>query len=201
MHTKFKAKYLFIVLLGLYVLYFFRFYQSYLFIFLFIAYFCVNLEKYSKLIFVLFATITTFYFISFYFQNRFYDFSILLYRDTSEVIKNNPINPLAPIKFILSPIFFNIFFSEFNLYRTFTSILYNLLSLFLIISILFNNYKNKLINFNFFICFFSLVQIFAPDELLTGGRHRSVVVWSFPIIISYFFCNLHTKKNEKKIIN
>jgi hypothetical protein len=188
--VKLKIKYLIIVILSIVLMFSFRYYHAYLFvIFFFLSNIFLRSNFKSKIFFN--------YFLFFFISILLIDFSIFgiftenyIFTYINEIrleILGN-ISFIAPIKFIFSPFSINIFIKEGDLFRTFLALIYNFMSILLIISFLKNDYKNNFINFlYFFIIFFSIAQLWVPSELMTGGRHRSVIIWAIPILITYYY--------------
>lgn len=194
--VKLKIKYLIIIILCIALMYFFRFYHAYLFV---IFFFLSNIFLRSKFKSKSFFDYFLFFLISillidFYIIKNFTENYIIIYINEIRLEILGDISFIAPIKFIFSPFSLNIFIKEGNLFRTFLALIYNFMSILLIISFLKNDYKNNFINFlYFFIIFFSIAQLWVPSALMTGGRHRSVIIWAIPILITYYYT---TKKKN-----
>ena len=110
------------------------------------------------------------------------------------ILKENKFNILGPIKFLFSPFFFNILITEFNIYRVVVALIYNLISILFVFFIVFYDFKNNFINYILtYLIIVAFAQVFSPDQILTGGRHRSSIVWTFPIFIVYFFIKYKIK--------
>lgn len=194
---KFKFKYFLIIFLSIYLLYTIRFYYLYIITLFFIFYlffikrkiFLKKKNIYRLFLFLIFLIIS-----NFLFENFTYNYLYSFYLSVFSILNESNLNFLGPIRFILSPIFTNILISEFSLFRVILALIYNFISVLLIFSIIFYDYKNNFINF-ILIYFLSVsfAQILSPDEILTGGRHRSSVVWTLPIFIVYFFTKYKLK--------
>ena len=142
----------------------------------------------------MFLLFIIFIFLNFLFDNLIYRYIHEYILSINSIIKESKFNILGPIKFLFSPLAYNVLIAEFNIYRIVPALIYNLISILFVFFILFYDYKNNFINFIFtYLIIITFAQILSPDEILTGGRHRSSIVWTFPIFIVYFFTKYKIK--------
>ena len=196
---KFKIKYHIIIFSSILIIFSFRYYLSYLFLIFYLINILIlrSTPKSKKTSIFLLTFLILILFVDFYTSKIFYDSFYSIFYDLKGIINIilSNMNIIGPIKFIFSPFAFNILLKDGDFFRTFVALIYNFISLLLVISFLRNDFKNHFINYlYFFIVFFAISQLWAPSLLLTGGRHRSVIVWAIPILITYYFTSKRNKK-------
>ena len=184
--NKFKIRYILIVFITCFLLYFTRFYIAYLFIIFYITYFFYKNIKvtFKSLLFIISCFILI---ISALVLSE-------VYYEIKNILLDSQINFINPIKYLFSPLFINILIYENSIFRLLFSLISNFISIMFILSLIFYDYKNKFINFIIlFIFIISFSQIFSIDQILTGGRHRILIYWLIAVIINYVF-----EKKKKK---
>lgn len=190
---KIRIRYVFYIFISLMIIYYFRYYLTYLlifFYFMYFLYFYFYLSIFNKNLISSYIIISLLFIVVGFFLN---------YQDILNIITNH-LNLLSPLRYLFSPLFINIAINEdFNI-RLIISLLDNFISYIFLLSLIRYDFKNEIINYLIiFILTIVVPQMFAPSEILTGGRHRGFIFWSMAVIIVLRLKNDKKKKNKNSL--